>query len=132
MPELGLVNKPVYKKKKTRHIVEGRNPLAALAKPIASNYYDASNDYYRYGDNKDNLRRVQSDTGYDKKKKAYDSNRKKVRAQNKQYAREDAARARIKPIADPEAGQAARRKRAARRRMRGRLGTLLSERESLG
>lgn len=42
------------------------------------------------------------------------------------------ARSRIKPIADPEAGQSERRRRAARRRMKGRLGTMLSERETLG
>jgi hypothetical protein len=38
-----------------------------------------------------------------------------------------AARARIKPIIDPEAGEAERRKKAARRRMRGRVGTILSD-----
>lgn len=42
------------------------------------------------------------------------------------------ARSRIASIADPEAGQAERRRKASRRRMRGRLGTMLSERETLG
>jgi len=48
------------------------------------------------------------------------------------FQRKQKARQRIAPIADPEAGQAERRRRAARRRMRGRLGTMLSERDTLG
>ena len=42
------------------------------------------------------------------------------------------ARAKIKPIADPEEGKAKRRKAAARRRRGGRLGTMLTQRETLG
>ena len=49
----------------------------------------------------------------------------------KQFEKKQRARKRIKPIADPEAGQSERRRRAARRRMKGRLGTMLSERETL-
>jgi hypothetical protein len=46
---------------------------------------------------------------------------------------EDAARARIKPIADPESQEAARKKKASRRRMRGRMGTILTDKtQSLG
>ena len=48
------------------------------------------------------------------------------------FALEDAARARIRSVADPDAADSAERKRAARRRMRGRTGTLLSQRETLG
>ncbi|MGI9571677.1 MAG: hypothetical protein ACR2PH_18505 [Desulfobulbia bacterium] len=44
-----------------------------------------------------------------------------------------AARARIKPLEDPEAQKATRRKEAARRKLRGRLGTILSDNaETLG
>jgi hypothetical protein len=46
---------------------------------------------------------------------------------------EDTARSKLKPVVDPEAGEAARRKKAARRRMRGRAGTILSDNtQSLG
>ena len=74
-----------------------------------------------------------------------------TRAQDKEYNKQqrdtfrltqtrwkaqDEARARIKPIADPEAGKAGRRRKAARRRMRGRMGTILTEklgsRETIG
>lgn len=48
------------------------------------------------------------------------------------YALEDAARGRIRPIADPEATKDAERKKAARKRMRGRLGTMLSTPDRLG
>jgi len=48
------------------------------------------------------------------------------------FSLEDAARRRIKPVLDPEEGKTERRRSAARRRMRGRLGTLLSQRETLG
>jgi hypothetical protein len=48
-----------------------------------------------------------------------------------QFNLRQAARSRITPIADPEAGKQERRRTAARKRMRGRLGTLLSNRETL-
>jgi hypothetical protein len=43
---------------------------------------------------------------------------------------EDKARAGLKPVADPDAERASRRKKAARGRMRGRAGTILTD--SLG
>ena len=60
------------------------------------------------------------------------ASKSKYDAQVKRFQMVQAARSRIKPIADPEAGQADRRRTAARRRMRGRLGTLLTERQTLG
>ena len=47
------------------------------------------------------------------------------------FDQQQKARQRITPIADPEAGKQERRRTAARKRMRGRLGTLLSNRETL-
>lgn len=48
------------------------------------------------------------------------------------FGMEDRARSKLRTIADPDEMAKRERKRSARRRMRGRLGTLLSERETLG
>jgi hypothetical protein len=57
--------------------------------------------------------------------------RNKVKSENRAFELKQEARKRIQPIVDPEAGRSERRRKAARRRMRGRLGTLLSERQTL-
>lgn len=50
-----------------------------------------------------------------------------------QFGLIDEARSKLRTIADPEETKSLERKRAARRRMRGRLGTMLSgEKETLG
>ena len=125
-----LVRKP--KRKATSHRVEGRNPLAVLTRPNAGDFYDTRRGDLLGGDNRDNLR---MDPGYQKyqaAKSEYDEGIAQGKQDKKDYALEDAARARIKPIADPDAGKAEKRKRAARLRMRGRLGTMLSQRDTLG
>ena len=53
-------------------------------------------------------------------------------ARERQFFSLQDARKRIKPIADPDAEKANLRRQSSRRRMRGRLGTLLSQRETLG
>ena len=51
----------------------------------------------------------------------------------KGYEKEDIARSKIKPIKDPEGDKTEARKTAARRKRKGRVGTLLSQgRETLG
>jgi len=51
----------------------------------------------------------------------------------KDFTALQAARSRIKPLEDPEAQKAILRKQAARRKLRGRLGTILSDNtETLG
>lgn len=46
------------------------------------------------------------------------------------FSAKQQARSRLRTIADPEAGETQRRKKAARRRMRGRMGTILSQGKS--
>lgn len=61
------------------------------------------------------------------------SNRDEVDSALKGYKLEDEARSRLRTIPDADAARTAERKKAARRRMRGRLGTMLSgQRETLG
>lgn len=52
---------------------------------------------------------------------------KESRRQQEENRLEDIARKKIKPIADPDAEKSNRRKQSARRRMKGRLGTILSQ-----
>ena len=69
---------------------------------------------------------------YDKAgKKAIKAN-KKTKEEIKGFGLIDEARARIRSIADPADAVVRERKKAARRRMRGRLGTVLTNRETLG
>jgi hypothetical protein len=51
---------------------------------------------------------------------------------NKDFKRKQSARARIKPIIDPDEGKSKRRRAAAKRQQGGRLGTMLTQRETLG
>ena len=61
------------------------------------------------------------------------SNKDEVDSALKGYKLEDEARSRLRTIPDADAARTAERKKAARRRMRGRLGTMLSgQRETLG
>jgi len=55
-----------------------------------------------------------------------------IDAQKKRQAADLERRKKIKPIADPEAKESERRKKASKRRREGRLGTLLSNPETLG
>ena len=55
-----------------------------------------------------------------------------IDAQKKRQAADLERRKKIKPIADPEAKESERRKKASRRRREGWLGTLLSNPETLG
>ena len=82
------------------------------------------------GDNSDNVDMFFRGMGTDRhevgrESKAYD-------AEIARYERFQEARKRIKPSIAPEDNVHERRRTAARRRMRGRLGTLLSQRETLG
>ena len=50
-----------------------------------------------------------------------------------EYKKEDVARSKIKPIKDPEGDKTSARRKAAKRKKKGRAGTLLSQgRETLG
>jgi hypothetical protein len=51
---------------------------------------------------------------------------------DKAFKKKQAARARLKPIISPDEGVSNRRRAAAKRQQKGRLGTMLSQRETLG
>lgn len=104
-----------------QHTVEGFTPPTWKSKPIG--YLGVS-----YGPKIDYQEYLQQT-----------AERREVRLHNarsdqaiKDFEKKQAARARIKPILDPDAKQYEAERRAARRRMRGRMGTMLSQRETLG
>ena len=109
-----LVNKAVYnrKKKKSKSSPDKLTylptykglPLIIEGAPIGSHYTGKSMSFKEAG-------RIKTSIEADKRKQA--------------------ERKKITPIADPLAGVSERRRKAARQRMRGRLGTMLSERETL-
>lgn len=108
-----------------KHVVEGRDDLSYSGVESATMRYHGSGK----NPNEEQPGRVTVTTK--KGKKAQKAN-KAIDKQIAGFGLEDAARARIRTIADPEALKTVERKKAARRRMAGRLGTLLSERDTLG
>jgi len=133
-----LVTKPVRKKKKTiggyqapsvipgiKHLIEGAPPPKEYTvTPGGRTITSKGGDIQQY-----KINRYTDAQGRDTSPKELSA---QSALENKAFAAKQEARKRIQPIADPAAGEAERRKKAARRRMRGRLGTLLSNRESLG
>ena len=78
-------------------------------------------------------RKNAGDSGRTVTRRKVDSNQAEVDSALKRYKLEDEARSRLRTIPDADAARTAERKKAARRRMRGRLGTMLSgQRETLG
>ena len=71
-------------------------------------------------------------TEYTKEGKESLASNKELKQKIKGFAAEDEARSKLRAVADPDEVAKTERKRIARRRMRGRLGTLLSERQTLG
>jgi hypothetical protein len=122
-----LVKKPVTKKKRNiykppslipgiPHFIEGM-PTSEMGSPITLDYTQHAD---RHGERIQNAQRL-----------ANALRSKAFKRETKAFELKQQARKRIQPIADPESGRSERRRKAARRRMRGRLGTLLSERQSL-
>ena len=113
---------PLQRKKKIRHVVEGREGKGGIVEQVRMRYLGSQTIIGQggKGNRSGGYRTITTKKG------------KKTQRENEMFALEDAARAKIKPIADPDQEQTIERKRAARRRMRGRLGTLLSERGTLG
>jgi len=111
---------PASVKPGIRHVIEGRDNLTLNKtttpgrKVLGQAYKNAAPDYH-YGPTRTK------------------SNQGEVDAALKGYKLEDEARSRLRTIPDADAARTAERKKAARRRMRGRLGTMLSgQRETLG
>ena len=100
---------PAYTTLRSTHYVEGQDPLMPLPRPSGPSGRD------------------RSQLDWD----AYERRSGAILAQKREFAAKAKVRAKIKPIADPEEGKAKRRKTAARRRQRGRLGTMLTQRETL-
>ena len=109
-----------------RHVVEGRSNL---------NYRQVEANRMRVlGESRKNAGDSgrQVDVIGKKGRRAQEYN-KGIDKQIAQFGLIDDARSKLRTIADPEETQSIERKRAARRRMRGRLGTMLSgDKETLG
>ena len=91
------------------HIIEGRSALSSYTPPEGQ-WWEMRNRIMLGQKDRD-------DVGYNKI----------TGARKEQYRLIDEARAKIKPIADFDAEKSERRKKAAKRRMGGRLGTILTE-----
>jgi hypothetical protein len=107
------------------HHVEGRSNLAY--KPVTSRQVRIAGESYKNAGDHMRIKDIP-----DKEGRIAIKENKKTKREVKGFKLEDEIRAQLKPVADPDAIAQRERKRAARRRMRGRLGTLLSERETLG
>jgi len=75
-------------------------------------------------------REMQGVGGAERRKKVLKNQR--LKGLEREYALQDEARSKIKAIPNPEEGQSERRRSAARRRKKGRIGTILSNSETLG
>lgn len=116
-----LVTKPVVKKKKYQPMHKGM-PLQIEGMPQYSSMS------VRFPTSAE---RGEGDTTPGLLRAGFLGESRKVKKEHQLFQMKQAARARITPIADPLSGVSDRRRRAARQRMRGRLGTMLSERETL-
>lgn len=111
-----------------KHVVEGRSDLVHKTAAVDYEKSGMARDARGYKPSKEYgiSRKSKAD------KRAAGAYNAGVDEQIKGFGLEDEARSRIRTIADPEEVKLRERKRAARRRMRGRLGTLLTERQTLG
>ena len=123
-----LVTKPVVKRKRYQpasvipgipHFIEGMPQFSSIKRPHRS----VENTFTGF-----TTKQSQESGGRDRATYREDT---AVSTAMKKFNLRQQARSRITPIADPEAGKQERRRSAARKRMRGRLGTLLSNRETL-
>jgi hypothetical protein len=136
MPKTDVYAGPLQRKKrsttqkktrtygKTGHVVEGRRDLYKRAASEQELHTRRTLDPAGSGS-----RHWGGYGTYDTQRVAANKRDKDLKTQ---YTAADEARSRLRTIADPEAGKAEQRKRAARRRMRGRMGTILSPQSTLG